>query len=306
MKQRDIKHRKKRERQICLLLTVCVILGGCLIFQKLCRKDNGKETTSSKMTAEEKETNLPTENVPDSTETVEISAMTEDSEIVEAAALLQEYQRISSLPAGNRAAFGMVKPELVNQLFHSDVIDDGILARINGKSYTENENIELSQLSYLKMLYYGIDGNTYVGEMIVNKEIASDVLDIFRQLYENQYPIERMVLIDEYNAEDETSMENNNTSAFNYRTISGSNKLSNHSFGMAIDLNPKYNPYVKITSDGSMICQPQSGIEYADRTKDFLYKIDENDLAYRLFTQAGFTWGGSWKNVKDYQHFEKE
>ena len=75
---------------------------------------------------------------------------------------------------------------------------------------------------------------------------------------------------------------------------------------MAIDLNPKYNPYVKHASDGSVICQPESGRAYADRTKDFSYKIDTNDLAYQLFTQAGFTWGGNWNSVKDYQHFEKK
>lgn len=217
----------------------------------------------------------------------------------------QDFGYIRALPAGELAISGIIPKEQAGPLFYADVIDDAILARINGSSYTENDNIGLSELSYLRMLYYGFDQNTYVGEMIVNQEIASDILSIFKTLYENQYPIEKMVLVDDYEANDELSMDADNTSAFNYRTISGSSKLSNHSYGMAIDLNPKYNPYVKISADGSIVCQPKSGREYADRSKDFPHKIDENDLAYLLFTEAGFTWGGSWDSVKDYQHFEK-
>jgi len=215
----------------------------------------------------------------------------------------QEYQRIISLQPGEMAVTGVLSGELMGRMFFEGDINQ-ILPRIQGISYVENPNIDLSDLAYLKMLYYGSDGNTYVGEMIVNQGIKDAVLSVFQKLYENRYPIERMVLIDNYNGEDEASMEANNTSAFNYRTIAGSSKLSNHSYGMAIDLNPKYNPYVKTASDGSVICQPEAGRDYIDRTKDFAYKIDENDLAYRLFTEAGFTWGGSWKSVKDYQHFE--
>lgn len=229
----------------------------------------------------------------------------ESTEALAAMALEQQSQRIRSLPAGELALKGMAEPALVSRLFFAAAVDDALLGRILGKSYVENENIALSELSYLKMLHYGLDGNTYVGEMIVNQKIEAEVLEIFQTLYEHQYPIERMTLIDEYDADDEASMDDNNTSAFNYRTIAGSGKLSNHSYGMAIDLNPKYNPYVKENADGSVVCQPKSGMEYADRTKEFPYKIDRDDLAYQLFVQAGFAWGGDFRSVKDYQHFEK-
>ncbi len=192
----------------------------------------------------------------------------------------------------------------MGRLFYAAGINEAVLARISGKSYTQNETVLPSDLSYLRMLYYGPDGNTYLGEMIVNQAIEADILDIFQKLYENRYPIERMVLVDEYDADDEASMQANNTSAFNYRTIAGSSRLSNHSYGLAVDLNPKYNPYVKEASDGSLICQPQGSEAYADRAAEFAYKIDEQDLAYRLFTEAGFTWGGDFNSVKDYQHFE--
>lgn len=228
-----------------------------------------------------------------------------DSETdIEVSAIQKEYQRILALPAGKLAASGCISGELMESLFYSTEIDDALFDKINGVSYTENEYVTLSDLRYLKMLCYGNDGNTYVGEMIVNEKIADTVLEIFQTLYENKYPIERMVLIDDYMAEDEASMSANNTSAFNFRMIAGSSKLSRHSYGMAVDINPMYNPCVKTAADGDLICQPANGMDYIDRSKDFSYKIDENDLAYQLFTEAGFTWGGSWKSLKDYQHFE--
>ena len=294
---------------LCCLL----VAGGFLALQKRAEKEDPENKATEvfreaepETAGEEKET-VQTERNPDEEEAVQAKQDTEeDLKAVEAALIEQESQRIQSLPAGELAAEGVVPETAVSRLFYAAAVDEAILERMQGKSYTPNEHIQPSELSYLRMLYYGADGNTYVGEMIVNQQIEAEILAIFQELYENQYPVERMTLVDNYNADDEASMQDNNTSAFNYRTISGSNKLSNHSYGMAVDLNPKYNPYVKTASDGSAICQPADSLEYADRSKEFAYKIDENDLAYRLFTQAGFTWGGSWNSVKDYQHFEKE
>ena len=141
--------------------------------------------------------------------------------------------------------------------------------------------------------------------MICHKDVAKDLINIFRQLYEAKYPIERMQLIDDYNADDITSMNHNNTTCFNYRAVAGSKKLSNHSMGKAVDINPLYNPYVKRRADGSYKISPEMGRKYADRSRNFKYKIDKDDLAYRLFTKYGFRWGGNYRSLKDYQHFEK-
>ncbi|WP_253295486.1 M15 family metallopeptidase [Roseburia sp. MSJ-14] len=193
----------------------------------------------------------------------------------------------------------------VANLFYSSEISPDIQNRIMGSSYQENEDIALSELRYLRVLYYGFDGETHIGEMIVNEKIAQDVLEIMQELYENQYPIEKMVLIDEYNADDEAAMEDNNTSAFNYRKINGSTKLSKHSMGLAIDINPRFNPCVK-TINGALSVEPINGEAYTDRTQEFPYKITKEDLCYQLFIEHGFTWGGSWNSLKDYQHFEKD
>jgi hypothetical protein len=74
--------------------------------------------------------------------------------------------------------------------------------------------------------------------------------------------------------------------------------------GLAIDINPLYNPYIQYNKNKTVIL-PKEGIPYADRTLDCPYYIDEKDLCYQTFTKHGFTWGGSWDNEPDYQHFQK-
>lgn len=194
--------------------------------------------------------------------------------------------------------------EAIDSCFTSQSISDSIFARMWKNSYKADCTVPRSELRYLKVLHYTIDGKIQVGELVCNKAIAKDLLEIFRSLYEAKYPIERMTLIDEYGANDEASMQANNTSCFNFRFVAGSKKLSNHSRGLAIDINPLYNPYVKQRKDGKLFVQPEAGRPYADRSKAFDYKITRNDLCYKLFKQHGFEWGGDWKYSKDYQHFE--
>lgn len=197
--------------------------------------------------------------------------------------------------------------ETVNQHkenFYYEKIPDSVKARIVGKSYGANCDVPFEELRYVSVLYVGFDGEIHKGELIVNRAIAADTVDIFKELYEKKYPIERMVLVDEYDADDNTSMAADNTSAFNYRNVDGTNHLSLHSYGLAIDINPRYNPYVRGSGD-NMIITPLNGIEYADRSLDCSYYIKKDDICYQAFIKRGFTWGGEWKNSKDYQHFQK-
>jgi len=180
-----------------------------------------------------------------------------------------------------------------------------IMERIEGKSYPEGATIDVEDLRWLHVMHYGFDGEIHEGELIVNREVAHDVLEIFRELFAIKYPIEKIRLIDEYDAEDEASMEDNNSSAFCYRTIAESDTLSNHALGLAIDINPLYNPYVYTRKDGTTFLQPENAEEYVDRELENPYYIKKDDDCYRIFTEHGFTWGGEWKGKKDYQHFEK-
>ena len=165
--------------------------------------------------------------------------------------------------------------------------------------------IGYDDLRYIHILHYDFEGNPAEGELICNKAIAQDLAEIFYDLYCNEYQLEKVLLIDEYDGDDLASMEDNKTSCFNYRPVEGTSSLSKHALGLAIDINPYYNPYVTYSKDGSERVSPESAAAYADRSVSFPYKIDENDLCYQLFKEHGFTWGGHWNSCKDYQHFQK-
>lgn len=167
--------------------------------------------------------------------------------------------------------------------------------------------ITYDDLCFLNVLYYDFNNEVQSGELICNKKIADDLAEIFYELYINQYQIEKIRLVDEYNADDTASITDNNTSCFNYRVVDDTTTLSKHAFGLAIDINPFYNPYIVYNKNGSgeTYISPAGSEVYADRSKNFPYKIDENDLCYKLFKEHGFTWGGDWNSCKDYQHFQK-
>ena len=192
---------------------------------------------------------------------------------------------------------------LQDEAFNISPITDEIFARIRGKSFKDDCTLPREDLRCLRVLHVGLDGETHEGEMIVNYHIAEDVLEILKALYEAKYPIEKIRLVDEYDADDEMSMRDNNSSSFNFRFISHTTRVSKHGLGLAVDINTLYNPYTKIV-DGERIVEPATGEPYLDREADFPCKIDHEDLCFRLFTEHGFEWGGDWEDRKDYQHFE--
>lgn len=176
-----------------------------------------------------------------------------------------------------------------------------------GVSYPkEGALISLSELRSVKVRYINFKGKTKVGTLIVNKKIARKTAKVFYELYKIKYPIQKIATVDAYEGDDEMSMSANNTSAFNYRVIAGSRKLSKHAKGMAIDINPRINPCVK-----NAVVQPANGSVYANRNsktckgKYKKYMIHKNDKVYKIFKKYGFSWGGDWHSLKDYQHFEQ-
>jgi len=195
---------------------------------------------------------------------------------------------------------------LVHAGFFYHPLTPDVINRIAGTSFHPNSVIRYEDLRYVRVRHYDFNGEVQTGELIVNKAIADDITKIFHELYLAHYPIEKMVLVDEYGADDDRSMADNNTSAFNYRVIAGTSSLSKHALGMAIDINPRINPWVTRTG-----VYPANGAAYAQRnpakcTGQYCdYMIQSGDLVYRTFAKYGFTWGGSWSDSKDYQHFEK-
>ncbi len=183
-------------------------------------------------------------------------------------------------------------------------IPDSVWARMQGKSVPPHSNVNRSELRYLQILHIDGNGEERKGVLICHNSIANDLISIFRELHKAGYAIQQVRLIDDYDASDEASMAANNTSCFCYRTMTGNrNRISKHGLGLAIDINPLYNPYVK----GNSVA-PAAARKYAlhrDKRKDIPMKLCSDDLAVRLFKKHGFQWGGDWKTCKDYQHFEK-
>lgn len=191
---------------------------------------------------------------------------------------------------------------LENSFSVSEITDD-IFAKIRGKSYKDNCTVPLSDLRYLSLLHKNLRGDILSGEMICNVKIADALIDIFKKLLAASYPIEKIRLIDEYDADDELSMRDNNSSCFNFRYVSHTTRISKHGYGLAVDINPLYNPYIKFV-DGKKSIEPVNAFEYEDRTRNFAYKIEADDICCRLFAEHGFLWGGDcWDDAKDYQHF---
>jgi hypothetical protein len=179
--------------------------------------------------------------------------------------------------------------------------------RIIGSTFPENPKdcpVKITDLRYVSLLYVDFEGETHTGELIVNRKVADDVIDIFYALYRAAYPLTSVKLLDDFGEkfDDNLSMAANNTSSFCCRPVTGSKKFSLHASGLAIDVNPMMNPYIR--PDKSFA--PPNGEAYLDRSQHLLGMIDENDLCYKLFTEHGWSWGGHFKGEKDYQHFSKK
>ncbi len=192
-------------------------------------------------------------------------------------------------------------------IFRAMPIPDDVFERMSGRSFPSSCTTKRHELRYLLLSYCDAQGETRRGEMVCHRDVAADLVDIFRELWKAGYRIERMQLIDDFEADDQRSMEANNTSCFCFRTIRGGRTVSKHGLGRAVDINPLYNPYV-YTRNGTKIVEPQSAKPWAynrSARSDIPYKIDRTDLAYRLFKAKGWRWGGERTKRKDYQHFER-
>jgi D-alanyl-D-alanine carboxypeptidase len=186
--------------------------------------------------------------------------------------------------------------------FHgsSSPIDAKLRKRMTGKSWHDGCPVGIGKLRLLELSYWGFDDEPHRGRLVVHRRVAKDVLSIMETLYEDRFPIRRMVLIDRYGADDHRSMNADNTSAFNCRFIAGQPGVwSEHAYGRAIDVNPVENPYV---SPGGSVSPPK-GEPYADRSKDAPGMIHDGDSTVRAFAEHGWEWGGNWNPEKDYQHF---
>lgn len=171
-----------------------------------------------------------------------------------------------------------------------------------GPSWRPGCPVDPAQLRRVEVDHVGFDGRTHRGELIVHQDLVPEVITVFAQLYRVGFPIEKIRTADRYPAaDDELSMEDDNTSAFNCRAIPRSEHWSQHAYGRAIDLNPRVNPCVY--ADGTF--QPHNAAEYLDRGRSDPGLLHGDDPGVRIFTDRGWRWGGHWASPVDYQHFER-
>ncbi len=176
-------------------------------------------------------------------------------------------------------------------------IDDTVRARM-ASSWREGCPVPLENLRYVRLSHYNYEGEVQTGELVLHEDVAEGVVAAFQDLFDQQFPIDRMELVDNFEADDDASMRANNTSAFNCRSTTGGSRWSEHAFGAAIDINPLVNPYV---STGKVY--PSEGAAYADRHEGIVGGIYPDDATVTALGDQGWLWGGYWSSGKDYQHF---
>ena len=171
-------------------------------------------------------------------------------------------------------------------------------ARMTGVTWHQGCPVSLDRLRLLQLSYWGFDHGVHHGELVVNESAAASLARAFRLLFAARFPIRRMQVVDDFGRDDERSMLADNTSAFNCRIVPGTAVWSQHAYGLAVDINPFENPEV---SNGNI--DPPAAAAWADRSRSSPAMIVHGDAAWRSFNAIGWTWGGDWRSLKDYQHF---
>lgn len=156
----------------------------------------------------------------------------------------------------------------------------------------------LARQVLLPIKFYSFEGKIGEGEIVTDRDLAPDIKVLFEAILKEKFPITSAIPMASplFEWNDERSMQANNTSAFNYRSIAGTQKLSNHALGRAIDINPLFNPYIR-----GEIVQP-AGAKYDPAMPG---AITANSFIVQFLKDRGWAWGGEWTSLKDYQHFEK-
>jgi peptidoglycan L-alanyl-D-glutamate endopeptidase CwlK len=154
----------------------------------------------------------------------------------------------------------------------------------------------LASQTLLSIPFIGFDGQTRIGELVVHRDLASEVSEIFSQILLARFPIEQMIPVVAFAWSDDASMSAGNCSAFNFRVKVGKTQLSAHATGRAIDINPRQNPYI----NGDLVLP--GGTLYNPGAQGTL---TPDCAAVQVFEKFGWTWGGRWTSIRDYHHFEK-
>lgn len=162
---------------------------------------------------------------------------------------------------------------------------------------TEAPREIVASLCLFDVCYLGFDGHRHHGQLVVHRDLAADIEEFFTLMLALKFPVAGVVPIVRYGWSDEASMAANNSSAFNYRTIAGTDRLSRHALGRAVDINPRENPAIypdgRIAPAGAVYRPAEPGTFTGDHP------------LVCAFIERGWRWGGHFNHMRDYHHFEK-
>jgi hypothetical protein len=194
----------------------------------------------------------------------------------------------------------------VNPNWGVEPINDSIQILMLNTSWKENCPVTISNLRIVKVLHWSFEQKPKHGLLVSHKDVANEILSIFKSLYAKKTFFKSIVPMYHYHGDDNASMLDNNTSMFNCRqNAMNPKKFSTHSYGKAIDINPFQNPMV-YKKDKLVKITPKDASHYQNRSLNKLGMIHFKDDVWKAFTQHNWQWGGTWRRVKDYQHFQKK
>lgn len=185
--------------------------------------------------------------------------------------------------------------------FHSSVgLVTAALALRMGDTYQVGCPVPLAALRYLTVSFRGFEGRAHTGEIVVAATVAAQVVRFFQTLYDGGFPIEQMRLPTTADLTAPPTGDGNDTAGFVCRAARGQTSFSAHAYGLAIDVNPFQNPEIK----GDLVL-PELASAYTDRSWVRPGMFLPRSSAVRAFTSAGWTWGGTFRSLKDYMHFSQ-
>ena len=183
--------------------------------------------------------------------------------------------------------------------FEVVAVPAAVRARMEGVSWHGDDARcpRWEELAYVRLSHVTFDAGAAEGELVVAAAIAPRAVEVFRRLWQLGFPIRSMRLVDDFGASDDRSMEADNSSAFNFRVIAGTDLLSQHALGRAIDINPVENPWRKPDR-----IVPEQGRAFAERTRIRPGMIVRPGPVVAMFDELGWEWGGDWRHAFDDHH----
>lgn len=154
------------------------------------------------------------------------------------------------------------------------------------------------ELRYVTVTFWGFDERPHTGELLVHHSAAEQLVGVFETLYEARFPIEEMRIVAPDELDAPPTGDGNNTTSFVCRPGVGGATWSEHAFGLAVDVNPFHNPYVR----GELVLPELAGA-YVDRDDHRPGMIQPGDVVTGAFADIGWGWGGNWRSSRDWMHF---